>query len=257
MSRSGKVLAMIVGVTGFVTSSAVGTEDARDQERVASVAYLVEMLASRNAAPPIKGDGEQEDREIHFPKEYDKALQVPVYLAMQQLLAEGEIALDALFAHAEDDRYSFSVNSYEDRNVSVSEGCRLIADRILFPFASELRVISRQQYGIYPKLQNDQTLAGWWKANKGRGLAAIQVEAIDATIRFLERADRTKVASVYGDAPPLPAKKFERDRQENLRILRRIRKQIKETKEPYVSRRLFDETEDIYGLPWARRKHNM
>lgn len=258
MSRPHIPLVLVLVLGWGVTPPTAGADDGPSRERLARVNYLIGMLASKNPAPTFRGDGRFVDRSIRLSAEYDKSLQVPVYLAMQQLLLEGEVALDRLFAHPDDERYSFSVNSYEDRNVSVSGACSTVAEHILFPFNSELRVISRDQYGIYPELEaTGGSVAAWWQKNRKRGLVKVQIEAIDETIRFMEKADRDKVLPVHADAPPLPAEEFERDRAENLRTLRRIRNQIIETREPYQSKRMFDETEDIHGLPWTRRKHNL
>src|SRR5258708_1372649 len=95
-------------------------DEKADDEATKRIKHLIGMLASRNAAPRIVGDpGKGEDAEITFEKTYDTNLQVPVYLAMQQLLAEGEAALELLRANANDARYSLSINSINDSNLTV------------------------------------------------------------------------------------------------------------------------------------------
>src|SRR5262245_88003 len=63
-------------------------DEPHPEETRARVKYLIEMLASKNPAPKITGENNRKDGILTYPKEYKHALQVPVYLAMQQLLAE-------------------------------------------------------------------------------------------------------------------------------------------------------------------------
>src|SRR5262249_52772897 len=64
--------------------------DPDPKETRARVKYLIEMLASKNPAPKITGEMDLRDAIIEYSKEYNDSLQVPVYLALHQLLAEGE-----------------------------------------------------------------------------------------------------------------------------------------------------------------------
>src|SRR5688572_24647111 len=110
----------------------LGAEEPRERERRARIEYLIELLASTNRAPDVRGDASRgQDHTITFPKDYDRSLQVPVYLAMKELLAEDEASMDLLLAYQGDERYSFSVNSTEDYNVSVSRACQWIAEQKL------------------------------------------------------------------------------------------------------------------------------
>src|SRR5262249_15271954 len=102
-------------------------KDSDRKEARARVKYLIAMLASKNPPPAIEGKEKWEDKTITFSKQYDKSLQVPVYLAVQQLLAEDEVAIDLLLSHTDDKRYSYSVNCLNDYNVSVSDACEAIA----------------------------------------------------------------------------------------------------------------------------------
>ena len=54
--------------------------------------YLIEMLASKNPAPKIFGERDGEEKYyIDYGKKYKDDLQVPVYLAIQQLLERPEL----------------------------------------------------------------------------------------------------------------------------------------------------------------------
>jgi hypothetical protein len=235
--------------------------DDQASERIKAVTikridYLIDMLASKNAAPPIKGDGE--DRRIVFPETYDKSLQVPVYLAVQQLLAENEAAFDRLLAQTNDKRYSYSVNNgFGEYNVTVSEACSRIVIRCLFSFGQELHLITHSQGSQFGLKLNKMSLAEWWEKNKQRGLAALQVEAIDSEIDFLQTVDRTKVLGPDTYSSRLPSDRFNSLREENIQILKSIRLSIIETGEPYRAKNLDGDHESMIGMPWARRLHNL
>lgn len=112
----------------LLSASPLTADERSDRERTTRIESLIELLASRNHAPEIRGNARRgEDQTIRFPKEFDKSLQIPVYLAVKELLAEDEAAIDLLLAHQGDDRYSFSVNSDTDYNVTVSKACEWIA----------------------------------------------------------------------------------------------------------------------------------
>jgi hypothetical protein len=228
------------------------------QESQKRIAYLIEMLASKNAAPPILGDAsEGDDQVVGFPENYDKSLQVPVYLATQQLLAEGEVAFDQLLAHLEDKRYSFSVNSLNDYNNDVSDACEEILWRIVLGYESELHVITRLQFGLYPSRDDRAKMADFFKKQvKQKGLVAIQLGAIDATIAFMENVDGKTAPPWHPEAEQLPIKKFDRLRDENLKKLKGIRQAIVQTGRPYIPRTLFDSPRQFFGLPWSSRKWN-
>src|SRR5262249_19114287 len=63
------------------------SRDEISDDEISRIKYLINTLASRNAEP--KRFGSEPAREIKFDPPYDKNLQVPVYLAVQQLFAEG------------------------------------------------------------------------------------------------------------------------------------------------------------------------
>ena len=141
-------LLCVVAATGPLLAA-----NSDERERIARIECLIELLASKNAAPTVVGDAAMgDDQTLDFPKSYDRSLQVPVYLAVKELLAEDEAAMDLLLAHKNDDRYSFSVNSYKDYNLSVSRACLWIAEQKLSCYEPEIAVITRSQFGVYPDL---------------------------------------------------------------------------------------------------------
>lgn len=178
--------------------------------------YLVELLASKNSQP------EQDDQRLIVPENYDKNHQAVVYLAIQQLLAEGADAFDVLLEHRDDKRYCYSYESPQGRfSLRVGRVCTAIVRRNVAPYEGKLRSISGAQRNVYPGPH--VKLEDWWKQNRTRPLWEIQVDAIDHAIKFMESADRDKVSSWFVDAPKLPAEKFEEGRQENLKTLRGMR----------------------------------
>jgi hypothetical protein len=216
------------------------------------VACLIEMLASKNKSPKITGKMDEEDLFIEFPNGYDGSLQVPVYLAVQQLLAEGEGAFDQLLGHENDKRYSFTVKTADQRhyNDSVGDVCRAIVRRNVLCFEPELDFLTKG--GPHHAELYDEPLAGWWKKNKHRGLVALQLEAIDETIAFMRDLDAVDRTAWHPDAEPLPIGKFNRVREENLRVLKATRQHIDQRGEPYRPKRLYSWTPHIIGLPWTR-----
>jgi hypothetical protein len=236
----------------------------KEPENVVRIKHLIELLASKNKAPKVRGNiNEGDDEDISFPKSYDKSLQVPVYLAVKELLNEDEAVIDLLLAHRNDDRYSFSVNfANRDFNVTVARACRDIVDRKISCYEPEMEFISKGQYGVrYPDLDpqadHDKAWKTWWNKNKKRGLATLQIEAIDSMIEFMTKADGRTATPIHPDAEPLPIKEFNRKREQNLRKLKAIRQYIVDSKTPYHPTALFDDAMYIFGLPWTGRHFNL
>jgi hypothetical protein len=229
-----------------------------DPELAEKLAYLIEQLASKNVAPAIHGDARRgfEDQAIKFEKPYDASLQVPVYLAIQQLLHEDAVAVDWLISHADDQRYSLSVNGYQDENISVTEACRMIARAKVFSFEDDLRLITRDQQNAFSFGEGGRDFADWWNENRGRGLVALQIEVIDANISFFQTADVETASPVHPQAEPLSEDDFNRGRDENVRKLKAIRACIAATGKPYQAAKLMT-GQHIFGLPWSWRKHNL
>jgi hypothetical protein len=247
----------MVAATGPVLAA-----NSDERERIARIECLIELLASKNAAPTVVGDATMgDDQTIDFPKSYERSLQVPVYLAVKELLAEDEAAMDLLLAHKNDDRYSFSVNSSTDYNISVSGACRWIAKQKLSCYEPEIHVITRSQFGVYPEVSPfkgpGESFESWWNKNKGRGLAALQLEAIDAEIKFMQEVDGKTALPWHAAAEPLPIGEFNRLRDDNLRILKALRRYVSETQTPYRPNTLDSEYHHCFGLPWTRRRHNL
>lgn len=226
------------------------------------VELLIEQLASRNAAPIVRGDGRRgEDQTIRFPKTFDKELQIPVYSAMQALLAEDDIAIEILMEHLDDVRYSYSVNTYADYNVSVGRACASLATQMLIGFEDELLVVSRSQFGIVPSDssgENDSptTVLDYWKKHRELGAAKIQVQAIDAMLEYFRTADSKTEPPWHPDAKRLEAAEFNRRRDENIQSLTAIRRFISDTGRRYRTNRTNGAHDALFGFPWTSRKFN-
>jgi len=248
---------MIPAVVLLVEFGAILRADERsDRDRTKRIESLIDLLASKNQAPEVRGNARRgEDQTITFPKDYDRSLQVPVYLAVKELLAEEEAAMDLLLAHEGDDRYSFSTNSEIDNNVTVSEACKWIAAKKLLAYEPELHVITRTQFGLYPA-DAKGSLKTWWSNNKMRGLATLQTEALDAAITFMTTVDAATAPPWHPEASRLPVDSFNRHRDANLQTLKAIRQYIVATGTPYRAKTLDDAHRFFYGLPWTGRRHN-
>jgi hypothetical protein len=134
----------------------------------------------------------------------------------------------------------------------------MIVQRNILCFEPEIEVITRSQFGLYPPENQlkDKTLAEWWSANKARGLATIQIEAIDTTIGFMKDVDGATALPWHAAADRLPIKEFDRLRDKNLRTLQAIRNLIATTGKPYAAKSLDRRMTYLFGLPWTGRKHN-
>ena len=174
------ILIPLLGVLGVAAPPLLAGEKP-DRETTKRITHLIGMLASRNPAPKIIGDVSR--REIRgnpmgeialavFDKSYDSDLQVSVYLAMQQLLAEGEVALDLLLKHEDDKRYCLTIESMGDaENETVGTICMRIFWANIFPFEDELHFMTKDQYGVYPA--GYPSAKKWWKDKKKIGLAKV------------------------------------------------------------------------------------
>ncbi len=228
------------------------------------VELLIEQFASRNEAPTIRGNARRgEDQTIRFPDNYDEQLQVPVYSAMQALLAEEDTAIDLLLDHSEDARYSYSVNSYADYNVTVGDACKNIATAMLTGFEDELHVVSRSQFGIFPTREDPfrdskqlPPLLDYWRQHKDLGVAKIQIQAIDAMLEYFRNADAETALPWHPDAKPLEKRDFNRLRDKNIKTLTALRRYIIETGKRYRTNRIDGAHDCVFGLPWSGRKFN-
>ena len=227
------------------------------------VEFLIEQLASQNPAPTVNGSARRgEDQVIRFPEKYDKNLQIPVYCAYQALLAEDDTAMDMLLEHENDARYSYSVNSYADYNVSVGGACKNIAAAMLIGFENELHVVSRSQFGVFPsadpfgKAEQPPELLDYWRKHRDLGVSKIQVQAIDAMLEYFRNADGETAHPWHPDAAPLDLNEFNRLCDENIRTLTAIRRYVNETGKRYRSNRIDGAHDCVFGLPWSGRKFN-
>ncbi len=226
------------------------------------VEVLIEQLASRNAAPIVRGNARRgEDQTIRFPETFDKELQIPVYSAMQALLAEDDLAIDILMEHSDDMRYSYSVNNYADYNVSVGRACTILATQMLIGFEDELLVMSRSQFGVFPpdsrgENESPNTVLDYWKKHRELGAAKIQIQAIDAMLEYFRTADSKTEPPWHPDATRLEAAEFNRRRDENVKSLTAIRRFISDTGRRYRTNQTSGTLEALYGFPWTSRKFN-
>ena len=243
---------MLVHLAIAATCNFACAEDLANSEAKKRVEYLIELLASKNAAPEIQGNAEEgDDPTVRFGEKYSKTAQVAVYLAAQQLLAEDEFVIGMLIEHFADKRYSYSVNAYHDDNLTVGEACSNIVERKIYSFESELIRITRSG----PHARYD-SVGKWWNENKERGLGALQLECIEEWIAFFENVDAKTALPIHPDAQPTPLKEFEAGRAHNLHTLKAIRDSITQSGKPYLAKSLDTRTEYFFGLPWTGRKFN-
>jgi hypothetical protein len=219
-----------------------------DQQRIR---VLVELLASKNT---VSGRSLES-----FPQGYDRNAQVVVYLAIQQLLAEGSTGFDTLVEHLNDKRYSYTWAAADgEYNNTVGDACALIMIRCIKCYYNEIHLITEEQYHLDPDFGGGK-IADWWKRNRHRPLWDIQVDAIDRAIALMETVRRDRTRLPWRLAEQLTPKVFESRRKENLRILKEMRASIVAHKEAYrpksLEKRLDDPFEPMLGLPWPTNPH--
>ncbi len=107
---------VLVLVPAILLTDRVDADDSAQTMQRQRIRVIVELLASKNAAPRMGSDG--------FPPSYDRNAQVVVYLASQQLLNEGSAAFDILIEHLNDKRYSYTqAEPDSDYNRTVGDVC--------------------------------------------------------------------------------------------------------------------------------------
>jgi hypothetical protein len=219
-----------------------------DQQRIR---VLVELLASKNTV--------SETSRHTWPDGYDRNAQVVVYLAIQQLLAEGATGFDMLLEHFNDKRYCYT-EAYpdDDCNITVGSACSSIMVRCIKCYNYQIHVITNEQFGLEPDFRK-QDLATWWKHNRYRPLWKIQVEAIDQAIALMERVRRDETRRPFRFSAELTPTVFESRRKENLRILKGLRASIVANEEAYrpksLTKWLYDPHDAMLGLPWPTNPH--
>jgi hypothetical protein len=236
---------IVVVLLFAVCQRAVANDDfmkGADQKRVR---VLVELLASKNKVNSARFPV------YPLPADYDENAQVVVYLAIQQLLAEGATGFDTLVEHLNDKRYSYTFAYPDDeKDMTVGNVCGSIIVRCVNCYQYEIHYIHNDQGRAYNRF--DKGLADWWKHNRDRTLWEIQVERIDREIEFMEkvRYDKTRIPWWSSHSPEV----FESRRKDNLRILREMRASIIAQKQAYRPRsleKMLDERYDpMLGLPW-------
>ena len=212
-----------------------------DQQRIR---VLVELLASKNTVSGNKS----------FPPGYDRNAQVVVYLAIQQLLAEGATGFDTLIEHFNDNRYSYTYAAADgEYHCTVGDACSLIMMRCIKCYHHEIHIITEDQFHLAPDFSKEK-MADWWKHNRHRPLWEIQVDSIDRAIALMETVRRDKTRLPWRLAEFLTPEVFESRRKENLRILKEMRASIVAHKEAYrpksLEKWLDDPFEPMLGLPW-------
>jgi hypothetical protein len=246
-SRFANVVAFLL-LAGFCDgANAASPAPTADVQRIR---VLVELLASKNT---VSGDTME-----NLPKGYDRNAQVVVYLAIQQLLAEGSTAFDTLIEHFNDKRYSYTYAAPDDEyNRTVGEACTGIMVRCIECYADEIHFITDEQFQLAPPWGKEK-IADWWKRNR-RPLWEIQVDGIDRAIALMETVRRDKTRRPWRLAEQLTPEVFESRRKENLRILKEMRASIVAQKEAYrpksLGKWLDDPFEPMLGLPWPTNPH--
>ena len=125
-------------------------------------------------------------------------------------------AIDRLLTHASDNRYSITVESSGAANIHASTICFWIAKNKILCFQPEIHFITHDQDFLYPHAATPERLQAWWNENKHKGRVALQVEAIDASIDFMQRVDWAKARGQFLSEGKLPEEEFNRLRQENI-----------------------------------------
>jgi hypothetical protein len=250
---STRIFRSLISLLGLlaVAVAPLSADEEPDKETTERITHLIGMLGSRNAPPKFVAMALHP--EIKFDPPYNKNLQVPVYLAMQQLLAEGDACIDLLLKHQDDKGYCLSVyNCVDDydKNRTVGDICKQIVWAKIRPFQGDLHFMTRGGRGKYPNLKG-KSLKKWWERKKKIGLARVQIEAIDAELDFVQKADAKKAEGGIPDAPPLSSAEFEKARKQNLRILKAMRETIRSTGKPYRPRTCINLPEYLIGLPWT------
>ena len=92
-----------------------------------------------------------------FPQGYDRNAQVVVYLAIQQLLAEGSTGFDTLIEHFNDKRYSYTYAAPDgEYNRTVGEACGLIMMRCIKCYHNEIHIITEEQFRLAPDFSKEK-----------------------------------------------------------------------------------------------------
>jgi hypothetical protein len=244
-TRTATIVALMLLTAPQSTAFSDSPQADGDQQRIR---VLVELLASKNKlAGRSLGGG--------FPRDYDRNAQAVVYLAIQQLLAEGSTAFDVLIEHRGDNRYCYTYAAPDSEyNSTVGEACVGIMMRCVWCYSGEIYYITTEQNDLAPDFAKED-IATWWKRNRHRPLWSIQVDAIDREIALMERVRREKTRVHWRLAEELTPEVFESRRKENLELLKGMRASILARKEAYRPKSLERSREDPYepiiGLPWT------
>lgn len=218
-------------------------------EEKSRVETLVGLLASKNKAPKERGPLVTPSR---APPGYDTKDQLLVFLAIQQLLQEGDEAFDELIAHVDDRRYCISY-SVADGGYHFSVG--IVCQRICFACISphlkdgvlNLMTSDKQTYDGFPA---GTTLKKWWEVNRRSPLWKIQIAQIGRKIDFLKKFDLKQARPSQHLAKKLPLDTLETMRVRDIARLEAIKAVVTAMEEPYRPTSIEQSEERFMWLPW-------
>jgi hypothetical protein len=215
------------------------------EEAHGRVERLIPLLVSKNRRPP---EGYNKPSP---PAGYKEEDQVVVFLTIQQLLQEGDAALDVLAEHLDDKPYSVSMGLM-GRGVShysVGEVCRAIM-RIEVECYEERGMLEQITWDQHLILSRDPPEA-IWRRERESPLWRTQIGVIDRAIDFFKTVDLGKARPVHPLAPRQATGAHEAARARNIAKLEALKAVITQTRRPYRPR-LIDGV--WYGtptyLPW-------
>ena len=223
------------------------SEDAEQRDELTRVKELIELLASRNVLGADRRVS-QLDHDMTIPPAYNVRDQAVVYLAIQQLLQEGDSAFDMLAQHFDDKRYSVTIESPSClEHWSVGVVCRRIMQRQFYCFEDVgfLEEITSNQYR-----RPSEDVATSWKRIHGTPLWKIQAETIQTQIGFFRNLDLIKVRPAHPFQKRPPIKALEEMRARNIAKLETMRAAIVGMREAYRPKSIEEPLGRVIWLPW-------
>lgn len=237
-------LLYVVALWSMAPDFALSADESENDKK--RIEYLIELLASKNVMkeeiPRLGATRRSYDG-------YDCDAQGVVYLAGQQLVREGAVAFDALLAHSEDRRYSYS---YEGPNgefvVAVSGACYKIVKRAILCYEAEIPLLTSAQHRILP--WGDGELKAWWEKNRTRELWELQIEAIDQQLAFQKSVKYEDAPPIFRAASKMPPDEFEKIRKDAIAKLERLRAGIAASHTPHFADPFKEHLSYFRRLPW-------
>lgn len=179
-------LIFFVGFGYFATFVCADEKAAPQQSEV--IAALIRQLASPNRPPYIDESGH-----YSLPKTFDRAAQIKVHRAWDELKRQGTSAIPQLIDHLDDERYCTTVASpLSDfwHNRTVGEAAREIVASQLRPYGPWQyreddepinRASPRPNYA-HTFFNSKESAKQWWSERPDRSLQALQLEVLEWTI---------------------------------------------------------------------------